>query len=299
MGDWLHQFGRILSAPQMPFWLNALAAAIVIAPALLVGMGVFVAFSAAGFRGRQKRLARSHGWKWLHGSEFSGRLTNGSPWEGGAYRDVNGRIHMNWTGGPLACRTERKLLLIPRLEFERESANAHAVQRLGRARSSAMAERQLALLAIEPSVTVPSATVPIATVPIATVRSAAVGGAAPETEPPTSRPSQLIIEWSEDPDLREIAVENRAFQERFVVLCENSAFAKTTISDSVVAQLLDWDLAAAQQFRIRLKCNRLTLTLGSGTEEPADVQALIHLALNIAENASASNACGYCRALRR
>ena len=82
------------------------------------------------------------------------------------------------------------------------------------------------------------------------------------------------------------------------MLSNNRAFALAVFSDAAVAQLLDWDAALPEQFKIRLAWNRLVLQLKPGSSEHLDIEKLGRLALTIAESANASNGAAYWSQLR-
>jgi hypothetical protein len=264
---------QIQTSPAAPFWLRLIVALVLIMPAVLTVLAVLAAGSLLRHGKHKRGFARRMGWKWESGGAFSGVLANNAGWEGGAYADEQSGASLNWSGGPLACRTEHKLYIVARSEFDRQRATRSAEKQ---------ALEDLAVAAGVPFMSV------------AGLRSLASDQAVLE-QPQTILPASQKIDapWIIDPTVLPCPIDNRAFEERFVLLSNNRAFAHTVFPDRAVRQLLDWDAVVPEHFKVRLAWNRLVLELKPGPTDHQDIEKFGQLALSIAENANASNGAGY------
>ncbi len=252
---------QIQTSPAAPFWLRLIVALVLAMPAILAILAVIVCASLLRHQNVNRQLARRMGWKWERGGAFSGQLANHASWEGGAYVNENIGTYLNWSGGPLACRTENKLYVVSRAEYDRQSS-----------------ELQLQQQPLE----------------VASVGSgsADTAVASPFWAQPTVRIKNEAL-WTGDPAVQVCPIDNRAFEERFVLLSNNRSFAYAAFPDSAVRQLLDWDAVVPERFKIKLTWNRLVLELKPGPADHRDIEKFGQLALTIAENANASNGAAY------
>ena len=273
MLDLLKSLTQIQTSAAVPLWLRLSIALGLVIPVLVLILGPLTLLGVARMRRARARFARKMGWKWEGGGAFSGRLANGAGWEGGAYADERTGPYLKWSGGPLACRTENRMYVVSRAEYERQLA-AH--------QNSSLSPRGELRAA------------PVALMSRSVDGSDAANLVVAAAEPPRlPMPFKGEAAWAVDPSIQPCPVNNRAFDERFVLLSNNRAFALTAFSDSAVSQLLDWDAALPERLKIRLAWNLLTLELRPGPTDALDIEKLGQLALTIAENANASNGAAY------
>ncbi len=279
---------QIQTSPAAPFWLRLIVALVLIMPAVLTVLAVLAAGSLLRHRKHKRRFARRMGWKWESGGAFSGVLANNAGWEGGAYADEPSGAYLNWSGGPLACRTEHKLYIFARSEFDRQRAarlaEKQALEDLAVAAGIPfMSVAGLRSLASDQAVLEQQAPAHTALAALTQNRGQTLLPASPKIEAP----------WIVDATVLPCPIDNRAFEERFVLLSNNRAFAHTVFPDQAVRQLLDWDAVVPEHFKVRLAWNRLVLELKPGPTDHQDIEKFGQLALSIAENANASNGAGY------
>lgn len=289
---------QIQTSPAAPFWLRLIVALVLIMPVALTVSGLLASWSLYRHRSCKRQFARRMGWKWESGGAFSGTLANNAGWEGGAYADERSGTYLNWSGGPLACRTEHKLYVVSRVEYDRQRsarlAEKQALEDIAVAAGvpfmSVTGLRSLASrLTVNPD-TVGTDTVDAQTVDAQTVASMTVYAIA---YAPTLARSKSEAPWMADSSVQACPIDNRAFEERFVLLTNNQVFARAAFSDAAVRQLLDWDAVRPEQFKVRLAWNRLVLELRPGSADHLDIEKFGKLALTVAENANASNGAGY------
>ncbi len=264
MSDLFNHLLQIQTSPAAPFWLRLIVALVLAMPVILMILAVQVCIGLLRHGRVNRQFARRMGWKWESGGAFSGRLANHANWEGGAYANENIGAYLNWSGGPLACRTENKLYVVSRAEYERQ-------------RSSTVVQPQLPELAGGSAASIASASTAVASQALA--------------QPAVRAKNEAL--WLGDPAVQACPIDNRAFEERFVLLSNNRSFAYAAFPDTAVRQLLDWDAVVPERFRVKLTWNRLVLELKPGPVDHCDIEKFGQLALTIAESANASNGAAY------